>query len=912
VAPLSAGAAPWIAPAWGGREPSFPAGSLYFHTGEYATCPVVFRTVIEVPETPVRHAGLLARAPEYAYVFVNGREVDTQAEGDGGQPVAAELTGLLRPGRNVLMVSAGGAGFSLEGGIRYADGTMQRFGTERGNWKVQKFAPLTVLEDLEAMRPEAEVSDWFPVTETEGAAVHLSDRELDALCDRLAAARLAREDADAGWRLHLLATKGIAVVDWEAHGWGGAGRIAAWVRDLAAEPAAAGAPAGTQCARAEGLCRYVVLRDEATNLRNLAAGYEALTPGSADAAACRAAGASMEAALPKMEEALQARQWSTALEWAGRAGAVGAAARSGRSLNELNWCHDNKFSWFDSGALLDNDAAGWGLQLGGAAEVFASPLSPASLVTVSDRELVLEGWEELEPYRVYDKPAVLGPVGMWAVLDGKPKNLSPGTDGVVYDRSAQGPLTENWVLLVEALNRGGRLPAELVFLQAPSRVVFEPGTQGTARVRVTFDAPGAQLLVLRPLKEWRGFLEEARRLTDPEMDEEKTRPYVETCRLWSRALLRYPVSFSEAFIPDAEEPGALRVSDVYNYRELRDAWDTPPLQLAPLPPLTTYGLLKDYPGLRVISKTEVLGSRGVWGDEVAAVGQDHVEYRVPLDAIKHFRGFTSYRFWPTQIDVPGTVTEIEAAQRAGANSFRLQHNETGAPAMQVVQWCQERGLQFIFNADEKWIPDIVEHYRKLARECKDYPPDAVAYDLLNEPETRDPDSYNALIRKITNAIREIDQQHLIYVEAIPEWGIGSKPYPKAALEHLASTGDPRTCYSFHDYTYRLPARWPNDESDVRDLLSRWIPAFKLSIDYRAPIDLGEFGAFEQTDQDCHTNACALTMMTDYLRVFDQFGWHWHYYVDPFLTDRNLLRPRRDGSLQESYVQEAVRRYFAGK
>jgi hypothetical protein len=139
-----------------------------------------------------------------------------------------------------------------------------------------------------------------------------------------------------------------------------------------------------------------------------------------------------------------------------------------------------------------------------------------------------------------------------------------------------------------------------------------------------------------------------------------------------------------------------------------------------------------------------------------------------------------------------------------------------------------------------------------------------------------------------------------------------EPVPKAAPERLASTGDPRTCHSFHYYKYRLPARWPNDESDVRELLSRWIPALKLSIDYRAPIDLDEFGAFEQTDQDCHTNACAMTTMTGYLRVSDQFGWHWHYYVDPFLTDRNLLRPRRDGSLQESYVQEAVRHSFAGR
>ena len=46
-------------------------------------------------------------------------------------------------------------------------------------------------------------------------------------------------------------------------------------------------------------------------------------------------------------------------------------------------------------------------------------------------------------------------------------------------------------------------------------------------------------------------------------------------------------------------------------------------------------------------------------------------------------------------------------------------------------------------------------------------------------------------------------------------------------------------------------------------------------------------------------------MMDYLRIFDQFGWHWHYYAN-----RGTVRVRRDGSLQESYVQEAHRQYFA--
>jgi hypothetical protein len=56
--------------------------------------------------------------------------------------------------------------------------------------------------------------------------------------------------------------------------------------------------------------------------------------------------------------------------------------------------------------------------------------------------------------------------------------------------------------------------------------------------------------------------------------------------------------------------------------------------------------------------------------------------------------------------------------------------------MQLVRWCVERELQHVFNVDEKWIEDVVEHYRTLAKLCKDFPPDAIAYDLLNEPFDR--------------------------------------------------------------------------------------------------------------------------------------------------------------------------------
>ena len=174
------------------------------------------------------------------------------------------------------------------------------------------------------------------------------------------------------------------------------------------------------------------------------------------------------------------------------------------------------------------------------------------------------------------------------------------------------------------------------------------------------------------------------------------------------------------------------------------------------------------------------------------------------------------------------------------------------------------------------------------------------------------------MRKITQAIRRHDTRHLIYVEAVPPWGPEAAPFPRGAFENLEPTGDARTVYSFHDYAFRLgriegrtraagsSARWPDASADMRDLAERWIPALRFAARHRVPIHLGEFGGFEQVDGvDVFTNRCALTMTLDFLNFFEQFGWHWHYY-----SNRGTTRVRSDGSLEESQVQRAHRRYFA--
>jgi hypothetical protein len=804
----------------------------------------------------------------------------------------------------VLVISTKADGFALEGGVSYEDGSLVRFCTRPAGWKAQKFAPLTMLEYEPGLQAQFDDREWFAVRESPGEATQISDLDLQTLCQRLSKVRLARWDEEARWRLRMLADKGIAIVDWEAHGWGGAQRLPAWLLKLAAAVAPNEIP-GRVHTRAEALCRYVLLSEEALNLENHVAGLSALAAPSSDIAACEEAAKAMPNILMPMEEHLKSGKFEQAQALAPQAERISRSLRQSRLMNDLDRCSDNKFGWFDSPAVLDSDPADWGLELGPSASVFTSALSPAALVAVRQGQLVVQGWDKVKPLRAYNKQQpTVGPVCLWAIVGGKVTKLTPDKDGMVYDGQTQGKLSENWVLLANDLSRGGDLPIQLVFLQPPTRITFKVGDKGTTAVVVNFEQPEVQLFVLRPLKEWRGFLQMAEDLAAKKGSPLPPR-YVDQCRLWSRAVLEYPVTFSEVTLRDAQEGGGLRVADVYNYRRFQDAWGTQPLRLASLPPLATYGLLCNYPGLKVLSEVQILGWRGLWGDHLAAKNQNCVVYRIPLEPFKRFAGFTSYCYGPTDIGEPGSLTEIESIKRTGANSFRPQNNNNGKRALDTANWCWAQGLQNVFNTDEKWVPDVVEHFRSLARQYKSFPPDAVAYDLLNEPETRDPRAYGALMKKITNAIREQDQTHLIYVETMPPWGPGAAPFPRAAFESLLPTGDPRTIYSFHDYQYRLEERWPNETNDVRAILTRWIPAFRFSIEQRVPIHLGEFGGFEQTRQSVFANACALTLMLDYLNIFDQFGWHWHYYAN-----RGLCHVRQDGSLGESYVQEACRRYFS--
>jgi len=63
---------------------------------------------------------------------------------------------------------------------------------------------------------------------------------------------------------------------------------------------------------------------------------------------------------------------------------------------------------------------------------------------------------------------------------------------------------------------------------------------------------------------------------------------------------------------------------------------------------------------------------------------------------------------------------------------------------------------------------------------------------------------------------------------------------------------------------------------------------------------GEYGGFHGPTDDL---LCQRTLLNDFLRLFDQFGMHHHYY-----TGRGVYQRLLDGSLRASNVVREFRRY----
>lgn len=327
-------------------------------------------------------------------------------------------------------------------------------------------------------------------------------------------------------------------------------------------------------------------------------------------------------------------------------------------------------------------------------------------------------------------------------------------------------------------------------------------------------------------------------------------------------------------------------------------------------------------------------------------------------------------------------TEEDAAymHSLGANVLRLPFNyrhferddrpfeylEAGFQRMdQAVEWCGKYDIYVIldFHAVQGWHnPDwhsdnahvhillySQKHFRERAaalwREiARRYAgnPVVAGYDLMNEPVTRleyeryDPSYYdwealNGVYRQMAKAIREVDSDHLLFVEG---------DNFATQYDGLDLSFDANLVLSTHNYTTPTvsPGIYPGEFQGMfwnRDILAAEFgmhSGTRLAFEQRKPIFAGEFGVWYAGHQDQIEHR--VRALDDQLGVFDSAGVHWAIWtfkdigamgavnvapdseflqrIAPILNAKRLVAEREGGLVGRKFKEtaDAIDRAFA--
>jgi len=512
---------------------------------------------------------------------------------------------------------------------------------------------------------------------------------------------------------------------------------------------------------------------------------------------------------------------------------------------------------------------------------YSSPLTIGALMTAGQDPIKLWGWNER---------GIRGPKAILLPLKRGVETRQISKTEEVFNPRQHSDLKENWALLWPGDNADK--PVLVVFLDRPAAISANVGEgKGTSAIEITFKKKGARFLLARPFR-------------DISSSDDKLSPgIVNTCRFWARALLAYPVSFTEVNERLADDPWMLNITDIYSFRTLKDAWGTEPVKLAILPPYLSFAIESKYPGVRFPKGVKDLDyTMGKFGRLHAAVDADRASYRVPLDPMPAFGGTTAFAFSPIDIG-KGNVPEVREVSLFGGNGWRPQTVIGPGPELDYpIRTGQELGVNILVNGCigyAKGADKIPGLYERLAKAYRGLPFKVVSYDPFNEPASLKSAEYNRLVRKTVETIRRHDKTHLIYIESPESFA------SVMMMDMIDPIDDPKIVYSFHDYDYRLSKFWPNERISISNVYEGWAAAFEFMIKRHVPIHLGEWGGYEQRDAPwVWTRPHTIAQTLDMCRIFQHFHMHFHYY-----SNRGTTRFAADGGLDQSYVQEGFARFF---
>ena len=308
---------------------------------------------------------------------------------------------------------------------------------------------------------------------------------------------------------------------------------------------------------------------------------------------------------------------------------------------------------------------------------------------------------------------------------------------------------------------------------------------------------------------------------------------------------------------------------------------------------------------------------------------------MPAIAVEREEGTVDYELksWPEYI-LRGVNINIDRghtkqredfrylAQDWGANHVRVQiftggvptkFGEPGESALEyfkqkvdpVLEWCAEFNLSVVLDShgapgnpkhwndpgrllweDFKWHDNFARLWREIAQYYRDNTT-IVAYELLNEPNMREqvkdtPSDWNALAKRLTAAIREVDDCHTIMVGPIA-WSSSN------GFASLEPTGDKNTIYTFHMYqphqfTHQgvrnsetgipYPGMIRNRMWNKEALREAMKPAVDFQKKHNLPrLYVGEFSAIIWAPDKSSYN-----YLRDLLEIFEAEGWDWAYHA----------------------------------
>lgn len=351
----------------------------------------------------------------------------------------------------------------------------------------------------------------------------------------------------------------------------------------------------------------------------------------------------------------------------------------------------------------------------------------------------------------------------WMGADGQIAKATKDTAGAIA--IPERAMANNWLWL-----KGDKLSV-LLF---PGSV---PRTIQSIKERVVFDFGDASFVSLLPLA--------------PDSTETAV---LEAAKFWSRVAVATPEDVVETF-------SGKSVVHNYLYRMRKDAWNTAPLKIAPIPPLTV--LAGDGDWKRAPAVTVAGAFRYVDGDRVAIPlpkQPDSVlwgvnEYVTALKPEKvdafaktgmgWIRVLFGQRKWATP-DEPYELLPavLESMRKAGIKALVDPHH-----------------FGFVVKSWEKGIPEDLESrqpffdmWNRLAKICIEYPDVVVGYDLYNELTVRKEDwaPWKKLAEQTIRGIRAIDTKTPIYISGV------DMSNPSGYIFAEPMDGD-NLIYSFHYY-----------------------------------------------------------------------------------------------------------------